>query len=129
MRVSRQSPCARKALCTTGRAGPLACAAAAVYPAIHKPRPAAAQLQKSFSLTINIKCFPQLTEIATYDKQEEYKKRVKDTQKNKNSRKRNSFNELRNKLKEIRINLDENGEKTRLYNIENNINKLLDELR
>ena len=28
-RVLRQSPCARKALCTTGRAGPLACAAAA----------------------------------------------------------------------------------------------------
>ena len=54
---------------------------------------------------------------------------MKNTQKNKNSKKRNSFNELRNKLKEIRINLDENGEKTRLYNIENNINKLLDELR
>ena len=40
--VSRQSPFARKALCATGRAGPLACAAAAVYPAIHKPWPAAA---------------------------------------------------------------------------------------
>ena len=40
--VFRQSPFARKALCTTGRAGPLACAAAAVYPAIHNPRPAAA---------------------------------------------------------------------------------------
>ena len=43
LRVFRQSPFARKALCTTGRAGPLACAAAAVYPAIHKSRPAAAQ--------------------------------------------------------------------------------------
>ena len=42
LRVFRQSPFARKALCTTGRAGPLACAAAAVYSAIHKPRPAAA---------------------------------------------------------------------------------------
>ena len=29
LRVFRQSPFARKALCTTGRAGPLACAAAA----------------------------------------------------------------------------------------------------
>ena len=38
----RQSPFARKALCITGRAGPLACAAAAVYPAIHNSRPAAA---------------------------------------------------------------------------------------
>ena len=43
LRVLRQSPCARKALCTTGRAGPLACAAAADHPAIHNPRPAAAQ--------------------------------------------------------------------------------------
>ena len=41
--LPRQSPFARKALCTTGRAWPLACAAAAVYPAIHKSRPAAAQ--------------------------------------------------------------------------------------
>ena len=46
LRVLRQSPFARKALCTTGRAGPLACAAAAVYPAIHNPRPAAAHQQK-----------------------------------------------------------------------------------
>jgi len=43
LRVLRQSPFARKALCATGRAGSLACAAAAVYPAIHKSRPAAAQ--------------------------------------------------------------------------------------
>jgi len=40
---------------------------------------------------------------------------------------RNSINELRKKLKEIRINLDEHDEKTRLYNIENKTNKLLDE--
>jgi len=38
---------------------------------------------------------------------------------------RNSFNELRNKSKEI--NLDEYDEKTRLYNIENKANKLLEE--
>jgi len=43
LRVYRQSPFARKALCTTRRAGVLACTAAAVYPAVHKSRPAAAQ--------------------------------------------------------------------------------------
>jgi len=37
---------------------------------------------------------------------------------------RNSFNKLRNKLKEI--NLDDHDAKTRLYNIENKTNKLLD---
>ena len=50
LRVLRQSHFARKALCTTGRAGPLACAAAAVYPAIHKSRPAAAQKNNLISL-------------------------------------------------------------------------------
>ena len=48
LRVLRQSPFARKALCTTGRAGPLACAAAAVHTAIHEQRPAAAQ-RKNFN--------------------------------------------------------------------------------
>jgi len=33
------------------------------------------------------------------------------------------------KKKEVQINLDKHDEKTRLYNIENNTNKLLDEFR
>jgi len=53
------------------------------------------------------------------------KKKEKCPKKPKIQEKRNSFNELRNKLKEI--NLDEYDEKTRLYNIENKTNKLLDE--
>jgi len=52
------------------------------------------------------------------------KEKEKHPEKPKIQEKRNSFNELRNKLKEI--NLDEHDEKTRLYNIENNTNKLLD---
>ena len=52
LRICRQSPFARKALCITGRAGPLACAAAAVYPAIHKSRPAAAQNNKYIFLNL-----------------------------------------------------------------------------
>ena len=53
------------------------------------------------------------------------KEKEKHPEKPKIQEKRNSFNELRNKLKEI--NLDEHDEKTRLYNIENKTNKLLDE--
>ena len=40
-------------------------------------------------------------------------------------RRRNSFNELRNELKKIKSNLVEHDEKTRLYIIENNTNKLI----
>ena len=56
------------------------------------------------------------------------KKSEEHPEKSKIHAKKNSFNELRNKLKEARINLDEHDEKTRLYNIENNTNKLLVEL-
>ena len=56
------------------------------------------------------------------------KKSEEHPEKSKIHAKKNSFNELRNKLKEVRINLDEHDEKTRLYNIENNTNKLLVEL-
>ena len=55
------------------------------------------------------------------------KKNEKHSEKPKIPEKRNSFNELRNKLNEVRINLDEHDEKTRLYKIENNTNKLIDE--
>ena len=65
----RQSPFARKALCTTGRAGPLACAAAAVYPAIHKPRPAAAHHTSFSQLSLFISTlsnFLKKTSITNY---------------------------------------------------------------
>ena len=53
------------------------------------------------------------------------KKKEKHPENPKIQESRNSFNELRNKSKEI--NLDEYDEKTRLYNIENKANKLLEE--
>jgi len=58
------------------------------------------------------------------DQRKIQKKKEKHPENPKIQESRNSFNELRNKLKEI--NLDEHDDKTRLYNIENKANKLLD---
>lgn len=55
------------------------------------------------------------------------KKNEKHPEKPNAKERRSSLDELRNKLKEIRINLDEHDEITRLYNIEKNTNKLLHE--